>query len=371
MIKYLLRVFLAMPLVFLSVAAMGTSIIYVDSERGDDAHDGLTADTALRSLRRAGEIVPTSGTIRVIPRQTPFRENLVLRGRGGTKERPLTVEGNGAVIDLGTDITEGPWERQGDEWILQLQTKEHTRPIQTSPIFVNNTPLWIPHPSKSHNPAKGVLRLTEDGSFAVTFPSGLTPENSRVIMTSADGESGVRLHANGSHIVIRDLTVRYAGNDGFNVHGSGKNIIFKNVRALMCGDQGISSHGTAEVEVHGAEIAFCGSRAGGIADIQQALTTYRNILIHGNRNPRVHLHGAQHLIDGWVGFDNSALPRVSETVSIENAVVLDPEGNILRSTPGTNMEALELLLRAAKEAREKIDIVPYPGVNKALYIPQP
>jgi hypothetical protein len=35
---------------------------------------------------------------------------------GGTPEQPAVFDGGGLVIDLGTDVTEHTWHRQGDVW---------------------------------------------------------------------------------------------------------------------------------------------------------------------------------------------------------------------------------------------------------------
>jgi len=35
-----------------------------------------------------------------------------------------------------------------------------------------------------------------------------------------------------SHIIVRNITVRYAGNDGFNIHGDRKGIRLENVKVF-------------------------------------------------------------------------------------------------------------------------------------------
>jgi hypothetical protein len=142
--------------------------------------------------------------------------------------------------------------------------------------------------------------------------AGKSPKNSRVILTSDEQTPGVLLEAGTSHILIRNLTTRYVGNDGFNLHGSGRDIVLENIKALMCGDQGISSHDSGQMTIRDAEVAFCGSRAGGIADINDCVTSYSNVLLHNNRKPVLTLRGGKHEIDGMVivAPNANALPRV-------------------------------------------------------------
>lgn len=347
------------------VAAGSLPEVYADAEQGDDSNAGNVPESPVRTLKQAVAKLAPSGTLHLIARETPFRDPLHL-AFGGTETDPLVVEGNGAVIDLGRDITAGPWEQDGRYWVFLGDGRPHTRPFQASPIYIDNEPQYVPHERDTSETPDGNVRVREDGRFAVLFPAGKSPSNSKVTLTSADGESGVFLNK-GDHIIVKDLTVRYAGNDGFNVHGSGKGIVFRNVRALMCGDQGISSHGTVQVSVDGAEVAFCGSRAGGIADVGECVTDYQNILLHNNRVGGTHLQGAKHSVDGLVVFKNrnDNLPAPGPTVNVTNAAALDGEFQIKKSSGGTDPQALAGLIAKAREATPLLDQVPYPGVGPA------
>jgi len=345
----------------LEAGSMGR--VYVDAEQGDDANSGASSEQAFKTLKRATGALAPSGTLHLIARATPFREQLHL-DFGGTGDAPLVVEGNGATIDLGTDITKGPWVRAGEEWIFMGQGRPHTRPIQASPIFVDNDPVWVHHESEPKNPADGGVRMTEDGKFAVTFPPGKSPENCRVTLTSADGESAVFLNK-GDFIIVRNLTARFPDNDGFNVHGSGKGIVFENVRALNCGDQGISSHSTTEVSIRGAEVAFSGSRAGGIADVNESITSYENVLLHHNRVGGLHLKGGHHTVDRLIVFANKtdALPLAGSIIEVKNSAALDRSFAIIKTSGETVESTLADLISQAKNASALTDEVPYPGVG--------
>ncbi len=99
-----------------------------------------------------------------------------------------------------------------------------------------------------------------------------------------------------SNIIIRNLTVKYAGNDGFNIHGDCRGIRLENVRALSNEDKGISAHETTEMEVLDSEIAWNGSISGGVTDVNDAVTTYRNCIVHDNAGAAFSFTGKAHRV---------------------------------------------------------------------------
>ncbi|MCX6972620.1 MAG: hypothetical protein NTV93_21055 [Verrucomicrobia bacterium] len=344
-------------------AAPNLPVIYVDTDNGNDGNTGTEATTAFKTLTRAGESIAPSGTIHLVSSKTPFRECLELKV-GGVEGQPLTVEGNGAVIDLGTDLADGPWEQLGEEWVLARDVRPHTRTVQTSPIFIDNTPIWVASEKDPKDAPVGSLRFLDNGRYVIKFPPGKSPRNSRVTLTSEENTPGVLFGANASHIIVRNLTARYVGNDGFNLHGAGQDIVLENVKALMCGDQGISSHDTGQMTVRGAEIAFCGSRAGGIADINQCTTSYSNVLMHHNRKGVLTLRGGHHEIDGMAIIGNSpgALPKSTDKISVKNCVILNDSLSEIACSAETDREEVKGLIESARQTKALLDTVPYPGV---------
>ena len=346
----------------LAHAAPKLAEVYVNAETGNDGNSGADKAAAFKTLKRAVESISASGTIHLAAGNV-FRECLELRV-GGAEGQPLTVEGNGAVIDLGTDITDGPWEQLGEEWVLARDVRPHTRPVQASPIFVDNTPIWVAHEKDPKDAPDGGLRFLENGRFVIKFPAGKSPKNSRVILTSDEQTPGVLLEAGTSHILIRNLTTRYVGNDGFNLHGSGRDIVLENIKALMCGDQGISSHDSGQMTIRDAEVAFCGSRAGGIADINDCVTSYSNVLLHNNRKPVLTLRGGKHEIDGMVivAPNANALPKPSDKISVKNCIVVNADFEQISASSDAEQEKVKGLIEAARQAKPLLDTVPYPGV---------
>jgi hypothetical protein len=342
--------------------------VFINPHSGRDENSGATADGKdqngpVKSFARAFSLVAPAGVVRIVAGKEPIRVPLIVT-RGGLPGQPLTIEGNGAVIDLGTDITDGPWRADGVEWILERDVPAHTRVCQSSQIFVDQQPLWVPHPKIPQKPEDGALRITSEGRFAVTFPPGKSPKNSRVILTAQDQQSGVHIAGDTGHVTIRNLTVRYAGNDGFNFHGKGVGVRLENIKALCCGDQGISSHGERETIVDGAEVAFCGSRAGGVVDIDKSVTSYRNLLIHHNRRGSFYFTGKRHVLENVVSFANGGgaqLPKSGGNLEVSHSVALDAQAH-LADEYAAERAGLGALLKAAQESLKKLEVLPYPGV---------
>ena len=293
---------------------------YVDPARGDDAAAG-SQQAPFRTIRRALEMTDgKGGTIHLSAEAGPYREPVVIR-KGGSEETPLIIEGHGAVINLGTDVTAGPWTPlDTGEYRLEPPATRHQRPYVTSPLFINGLPIWAEHPKGKGKPSwhGGSLRQDEQDRLIVRFPTGLEPGNAVIVQTGPDSQCA--LHSAGaSHLLVRELTVAFAGNDGFNFHGHSRGVTLENVTAVFNSDQGISSHETCEVVVRGSEAAFNGSFSGGVTDINQSVTSYLRCHVHHNRNAGFSLTGERHVLEEVRSDGNPGgnLPRASATVTLE------------------------------------------------------
>ncbi|MBM3858691.1 MAG: hypothetical protein FJ395_03465 [Verrucomicrobia bacterium] len=142
--------------------------------------------------------------------------------------------------------------------------------------------------------APGQMGYLEDGSLYFRWPAGKKPGTARIILPAKEGVSCVTIAC--SHIIVRNITATYAGNDGFNIHGKWIGIRLENVRAFSNGDEGISAHDDVEMSVDGAEIAWNGSTAGGVADINRCVTSYRNCRVHDNWGGAFFFSGKSHTV---------------------------------------------------------------------------
>jgi hypothetical protein len=201
---------------------------------------------------------------------------------GGTAEKPAVFEGKGIVIDLGADVTEHPWKKEGDVWSSSepLSGAEPMAAGQFTGLFVDEVPIIIardgapdrPIPyTKGHrypNPSAlqpGQMGCTDEGLIYFRWPKDKVPGKARIFVPPKGGTSCVTIAC--SHIVVKNVTAMHAANDGFNIHGKWVGIRLENVRALSNANEGISAHEEVQMDVDGAEIAWNGSFDGGVADV--------------------------------------------------------------------------------------------------------
>lgn len=314
---------LALTLLLTLTASAQT--LYVDQSHGNDANTGLESTAPLKTFRVAAARLKPGMTLSIAASKAPYREPLILN-KSGLPDQPVIVEGNGNVIDLGTDVSEGPWKAEGGEWVLERELdhpKGRAGLEQAAALFVDSTPIYTQSPTRAGSLKPGQVRFDERGFAHVVFPEGKRPGNCRIVRPKNPmGTSGVSIQ--GSWVTVRNLTCQYTGNDGFNLHGNWKGIRLENVKALFNGDEGISAHDQCEVEIIGAEVAYNGSVAGGIADVNQSVTVYRNCLVYRNR-AAFHFDAAgRHEVRDSVVFGNGReLPvKVVENVTFENVVAL-------------------------------------------------
>ena len=262
--------------------------------------------------------------------QAIIRDPLVLK-EGGTIEKPAIFDGHGMTIDLSIEVTDHKWLEQGDIWTSQpgLLATHGLKPriaAQTAGLFVEGIPITIPRDIESEKQfgkekrsrcyfppdqlEPGQMGYKDDGSLYFRWPKGVSPSvtnpadpataahyrraRKKLYLPPKAGTNCVSIAC--SHIIIRNLTVKYAGNDGFNIHGHRRGIRLENVRALSCADEGISAHETTEMEVINSEIAWNGSISGGVTDVNDAVTSYRNCIVHDNAGAGFSFTGKSHRV---------------------------------------------------------------------------
>ncbi|MBT6849703.1 MAG: hypothetical protein HOA16_00790 [Opitutae bacterium] len=275
--------------------------------------------------------------------QASITTPLVLK-KSGTPKKPEVFDGQGMLIDLGTRVSDHDWIMDGDLWTSQSDfLKSHgCEPRiagQTAGLFIGEIPITIPRDHKAEKgrpdlkskcyfpPEKlkpGEMGYAKDGSLYFRWPKGFKPgkaigaDRNRfkpIILPAKKGVNGVSIAC--SNIIIRNLTVKYAGNDGFNIHGDRRGIRLENVRALSCADEGISAHETTEMEVFDSEIAWNGSISGGVTDVNDAVTTYRNCIVHDNAGAAFSFTGKFHRVYDSLIYNEDRAFQVSKEVDFE------------------------------------------------------
>ena len=265
--------------------------------------------------------------------QAPITMPLVLT-EGGTPEEPAVFDGQGMLIDLGITVTSHAWKKAGELWtsqpgLLVSLNQEPRIAGQTAGLFVDGIPITIPrdleaekkHPdrkSRCYFPPDalqpGEMGYAEDGSLYFRWPKSV-PQNKPITLPPKAGTNCVSIAC--SHIIIRNITAKHAGNDGFNIHGHRKGIRLENVRALSNADEGISAHETVEMQVVRAEVAWNGSAAAGIADVNDSITSYRNCIVHDNAGAAFYFSGKSHSVMDSLIFNQSKDFSVQRGVSFK------------------------------------------------------
>ena len=268
----------------------------------------------------------------------------LLLKKSGTPEKPEVFDGQGMLIDLGTRVSDHDWIMDGDLWTSQpgfLKSFGHTPRIagQTAGLFIGDIPITIPRDyeaekgrpdmkSKCYFPPRklkpGEMGYAKDGSLYFWWPKGCKPGKAigadrgrfkPIILPAKNGVNGVSIAC--SDIIIRNLTVKYAGNDGFNIHGHRRGIRLEKVRALSCADEGISAHETTEMEVINSEIAWNGSISGGVTDVNDAVTTYRNCIVHDNAGAAFSFTGKAHRVNDTLIYNQEKAFHVHKEVDFK------------------------------------------------------
>lgn len=242
------------------------------------------------------------------------RKPLVL-SQGGTPEMPAVFDGKGMIIDLGIDITAHDWIKDGEVWTSRGQLPGHppVDDVQRAGLFIDEVPLRIKRDreaGKKSGAAKKVIYVAPkalrpgemgwagDGSVYFRWPKEKKPGEAHVIQPPPGLASGVVIAC--SHITVRNVTAMHAANDGFNIHGNRVGVRLENVKAFSNGDEGISAHETVQMDVFDSEIAWNGSVDGGVADVNDSITTYTRCELHHNVNAAFLFDGKSHRVTNCV-----------------------------------------------------------------------
>ncbi len=312
----------------IAVTALGLAslcsakIIRVDHVTGDDANDGESAP--VKSFAHAVTLLAPGDTLSITPTKEPYRETLRLDIEG-TPGAPIIVEGNRATIELGEDISDGPWTQAGEYWSYPT---EEIAGKQAAFAFYRGNPISrMRKPLQpGETPPDFTIHDGEPGTVWIRFPEGMTPPFTGLYKPG--GNKCVYL-AGTKHVRIRNLNVRGAANDGFGLHGEVEDVIVENCTAILCGDEGTSAHGKGQAEFRDCLFAWNGSWSGGVTDVHETETDYIRCISAFGRGPGFALKGAKHkLIDSYsLGNDRPEDKASLPPASVEKVNFVDITGD--------------------------------------------
>jgi|JI6StandDraft_1071083.scaffolds.fasta_scaffold02806_2 hypothetical protein len=269
-----------------------------------------------------------------------IRRTPLILTQGGTAEKPAVFDGKGMIIDLGIDITAHDWIKNGDVWTSRGPLPGHppVDDVQRAGLFIDEVPLIIRRDREAEK-ASGIAKMViykapaalrpgevgwaEDGSLYFRWPKEKKPGEGRIIQPPKGLASCVAITC--SYITVCNVTAMHAANDGFNIHGNRVGIRLENVKALSNGDEGISAHETVQMDVFDSEIAWNGSAAGGVADVNDSVTTYTNCELHHNVNAAFLFDGKAHRVA------NCVIHHQDKDIVVRGeGVMVEQSGNVWR-----------------------------------------
>lgn len=268
------------------------------------------------------------------------RKTPLILSQGGTPEKPAVFDGKGMIIDLGKDITDRDWVKNGDVWSSHgpVPNLPPVADEQRAGLFIDEVPVRIIRDRAAEktsgvegkiiyvalvNLKPGQMGWSEDGSVYFRWPKEKAAGSGRIIQLPSKLESCVSIAC--SYITVRNVVARHAANDGFNIHGNRIGVRIENVKAFSNGDEGISAHETAQMDVFDSEIAWNGSSAGGVADVGDSVTTYTNCELHHNVNSAFFFDGKTHRVTNCVIHHQN-----QDVVARGKDVIVEQSGNVWR-----------------------------------------
>lgn len=287
-----------LPLLLAASLSAHARDLYVDPQTGLDNASGLAAqpgekDGPVKTIARGLKLALAGDTVHLA--KTVYHESAVFNNRAGEAEKPITLDGHGAVLEGSEPLDPAVWTETSPGLFQCDHLLPHDDAVIQRWFF-----LWdgkmnhMGRTSKGHRPdfkkpedlKPGEWSYVKDtqnppadhrfirGTFYVKLPPGQKLADARIAapMRSA----GVQLSGNNQWLVIRNLVATHVYNDGYNIHQHCDHVAFENISAIECGDDGISAHETAEFTVDGL-VSIRNST--GICDTGESSTHYRHVFI--------------------------------------------------------------------------------------------
>jgi hypothetical protein len=237
------------------------AIVYVDNRQGRDVYDGRTPQPIdvtsgpVRSIGRALRIAGPGDTIIVANTGVAYTGPVALAGprNSGFESLPLTIVGNGAVVDGSLPVDRSAWRQLGPGlWRMT--------PWRKGTYLLLNGGVPMPEHPRPRN-LDGLSALPEGhwtslgGSIYLRLPAIELPEDHALRL--AWEPMGLSLYKV-RHVVVRDLTFQHFQIDGVNLHDLCSDVVLANVKSLANARSGVTVAGTSTVVLRNCELAANG-----------------------------------------------------------------------------------------------------------------
>ena len=247
---------------FLALASARAADIHVDNLAGDDANSGAALEQSVRTFKRAVSLLKPGDNLRIVNNGVPYHEMLAFTRPAGAADAPITVYGNGAVIDGSDPLDPGEWEEiapglyQNDTRVARDRW-DYTH-LWRFFLVVDGKINRMNRCMKGFNaPLKKPDELAEGEWTLSSVEANQAPY---VIYVKIDpGKkladcdirmpvrmNGVSIHNKADYVHVKDLTATRVLNDGFNLSrdddAEQTDIRLENIQAIDCGDDAVSGH---------------------------------------------------------------------------------------------------------------------------------
>lgn len=326
--------------------------IHVNDAWGNDEWTGVTEspsghDGPLKTIQKAVDQAQPGDVINLAPGSGPYRDEVLIKKVSGTALDPITLEGNDCVIDVGLDVSNGPWEHINDAWVLAEPRVDPNAKELTQRALANFRGRPMYHEAKKTSMTQaGTVGVDDQGRMTFRFNDDAKPPFTGLIVPIRYQVNGVAF-LGASYWHINNLHTRGAGNDGFNLHGRGEGIVIKNCSGMFCGDEGISSHDAMHVEVENSLFAF---NASSVVDINRSVTSYVNCISAFNDAPGFSLvgEGGSYSIKDCLSAANRRAEVEADLptglVKVENLTTLPREKGVVEKIQAWNPDHPEMKL---------------------------
>lgn len=231
--------------------------LYVNNVLGNDVLNGRSAEVVnettgpVRSINRAARLAGRGDTIIVANTGTVYLESIQLGGvaKSGLGTIPLTILGNGAIVDGSAPVLPAGWRHIGGPlWQVTPLRKGHYQ------LLLEDRPL----PEHRIPTEAAVLPTIPEGhwsawrgSIVFHVPGGNDP--ARLPLRLAVQGTGLSLYAV-HNVVIRDLTFRYFRLDGVSANDLCRGVVLENVHCLGNGRAGATVAGSSQLILRNCEL---------------------------------------------------------------------------------------------------------------------
>lgn len=241
----------ALTLILLNSVARGADI-FVDNVRGDDRNRGNTSSfsegdngpiatiaKALRIARKGDHIILTNTGV-------PYEESITLQGgnNSGWEFAPLTIEGNGAVLDGRAPVPVDGWKHvRGDVYCFAPTYKTYQQ------LYLDDRPakrVTVEDMSQIDT-LKPLEWCLTDGMIFFCSEKDRGPGSYRLTFTAR--RTGITLYEVRS-VKILDLTVQGFQLDGINVHSNCYNVELGGITSRGNGRSGVSVGGASRATLN-------------------------------------------------------------------------------------------------------------------------